>query len=257
VELSASQLSNQTDGPAGLPTPFYSDGGITIFHGDCRAILPRLPSESVDLACTDAPYGVSFRGRFDHKHAAIVGDNELSWVEPVYRELWRLMKPDTLAIFFYGWPHVEVFLSAWKRLGFRPVSHFCFVKNTPGLGCFTRNRHETAFLLAKGHPAPPATAIADTIDWRREEHTFHPNQKPLAVIAQLLAVYAPAGGLVLDPFLGSGTTLRAAKDLGLSAIGIEIELDYCQPAARRMAQGVLPFRPTKPSRTIDAVLFPE
>lgn len=61
------------------------------------------------------------------------------------------------------------------------------------------------------------------------------------MITLLLAVYAPEGGLVLDPFLGSGTTLRAAKDLGLSAIGVEIEKDYCERAARRLAQGVLPL----------------
>src|SRR5262249_36114925 len=151
-----------------MPSPFYHDGGVTIFHGDCRDILPALPTESADVTCTDAPYGVAFRGRFDRKHAPIVGDEELSWVEPVYREVFRVLKPDPLSIFFYGWPHAETFFAAWKRIGFRPVSHLCFVKNIPGLGRFTRNGHETAFLLAKGHPAPPEKAILDTIDWQRE-----------------------------------------------------------------------------------------
>ena len=62
---------------------------------------------------------------------------------------------------------------------------------------------------------------------------------------------------MLDPFLGSGTTLRAAKDLSLSAVGIEIEQDYCERAARRMAQGVLPFWPVKKTGEIEAELFPE
>jgi site-specific DNA-methyltransferase (adenine-specific) len=240
-----------------LPAPFYRDAGIVIYHGDCRDILPSLPSESVDFTCTDAPYGVAFRGRFDRKHAPIAGDEDLSWVEPVYREVFRVMKPDRLAVFFYGWPHAETFLSAWKQVGFRPVSHLCFIKNMPGLGRFTRNRHETAFLVAKGHPAPPEKAIADTIEWQREDDAFHPNQKPLAVITQLLAVYAPEGGLVLDPFLGSGTTLRAAKDLGHSAIGVEIQKDYCERAARRLAQGVLPLWELKTSRPITSDLFGE
>jgi site-specific DNA-methyltransferase (adenine-specific) len=209
----------------------------------------------VDFTCTDAPYGVAYRGRFDRKRAPIAGDEDLSWVEPVYREVFRVMRPDTLAVFFYGWPHAETFLAAWKRVGFRPVSHLCFIKNMPGLGRFTRNKHETAFLVAKGHPAPPQKAIADTIEWQREDDAFHPNQKPLAVITQLLAVYAPEDGLVLDPFLGSGTTLRAAKDLGLSAIGVEIEKDYCERAARRLTQGVLPLWPLKAAKTVEADLF--
>jgi adenine-specific DNA-methyltransferase len=237
------------------PCPYYRDGDITIYHGDCRDVLPGLPGESVDLVCTDPPYGCSFRGRFDRKHEPIAGDDELSWVEPVFRQVVRLMRPDSLCVSFYGWPHAEVFLAAWKAVGLRPVSHLCFVKNVIGLGRFTRSRHETAFLLAKGHPEPPAKAIADTIDWRREEDAFHPNQKPVAAVAQLLLTYAPRGGLVLDPFLGSGTTLRAAKDLGLAAIGIEVEGHYCERAARRMAQGVLAFEPASTARSVERDLF--
>jgi DNA modification methylase len=69
--------------------------------------------------------------------------------------------------------------------------------------------------------------------------TVHPNQKPVAALRPILNTYVPAGGTVLDPFMGSGSTLRAAKDLGLKAIGIEIEECYCRVAANRMAQEVL------------------
>lgn len=240
-----------------VPAAFYSEAGITIYHGDRRGVLPSLPAESVDFTCTDAPYGVSFRGRWDRKHEPIAGDGDLAWIEPVFREVWRLMKADTLGVFFYGWPHSDTFLAAWKAVGFRPVSHLCFVKRVPGLGRFTRNRHATAFLLAKGHPSPPTKAISDTLDWQRDEDALHPNQKPLGAIMQLLGTYAPEGGLVLDPFMGSGTTLRAAKDLGLSAVGIEIEEDWCERAARRMAQAVLPFRRGGTAGGIEGELFAE
>ena len=72
-----------------------------------------------------------------------------------------------------------------------------------------------------------------------EEEHFHPNQKPVAALSRILAAYAPDRGTVLDPFMGSGSTLRAAKDLGLSAVGIEIEEDYCRVAKARLAQEVL------------------
>ncbi len=153
--LGASDSASREE-PPGLPTPVYSEAGITIYHGDCRVILPSFPSESVDVCCTDAPYGVGFRGRFDRKHAPIVGDEELSWVEPVYREVFRVLKQDTLSVFFYGWPHAETFLSAWKRLGFRPVSHLCFVKNYPGLGRFTRNQARNSLPACQGPPSASA-----------------------------------------------------------------------------------------------------
>lgn len=259
MEPGSSQLREcpSTESRTVVPRAFYREAGITIYHGDCRDVLPFLRAESVDFTCTDAPYGVSFRGRWDCKHDPITGDGDLSWIEPVFREVWRLMKPDTLGVFFYGWPHAETFLGAWKAVGFRPVSHLCFVKNRPGLGRYTRNRHETAFLLAKGRPSPPAKAIADTIDWQREENTFHPNQKPVAAIAHVLVAYMPEGGLVLDPFMGSGTTLRAAKDLGLAATGIEVEEHYCERAAQRMKQGVLPFRFEAGGDLAEGRLFPE
>lgn len=67
----------------------------------------------------------------------------------------------------------------------------------------------------------------------------HPTQKPLALLSRIVRSMVPVDGSVLDPFMGSGTTLRAAKDLGRRAIGIEIEERYCEIAANRLAQGVL------------------
>ncbi len=104
--------------------------------------------------------------------------------------------------------------------------------------------HETAYLLAKGRPPAPACGISDVIEWEREQGAVHPNQKPVAALYPLIAAYAPPGGVVLDPFLGSGSTLRAAKDYGLRAIGIEVEERYCRYAAERLRQRILFPRPT-------------
>ena len=239
----------------GLPTAFYAEDGISIHHADCGDVLPLLPSDSVGLCCTDPPYGVGYRRRFDNKHDPIIGDEELSWLEPIFSEVYRVLRPDSLGVCFYGWPHAETFVRAWKRVGFRLVSHLCFVKNVPGLGHFTRSGHESAFLLAKGRPAPPTGTIVDTIVWQREHESFHPNQKPLAAITRIVDAFAPDQGLVLDPFLGSGTTLRAAKDLGLRGIGIEIDERYCIKASRRMAQGVLPFCRARATEVNEPALF--
>jgi DNA modification methylase len=158
---------------------------------------------------------------------------------PAFAEIYRVMKDGTFCVSFYGWPHADLFVGLWKQLGFRLISHLAFVKKVWGLGRFTRGQHETAYLLAKGHPRIPEDPISDTIEWEREPEALHPNQKPVAALSPLIAVFAPLQGTVLDPFMGSGSTLRAARDFGLSAIGIEIEHKYCRYAAERMAQGIL------------------
>lgn len=219
--------------------PYYHRDGITIHHGDCLDVLPTLPSESVDFVLTDPPYLVGYQGRWDSDLKVIVGDENPDWLRPAFLEIWRVMKADTCCVSFYGWPHVDTFLGIWKEIGFRPVSHLAFVKRQWGLGRFTRSGHETAFLLAKGHPPKPAVAISDVFDWHRDETALHPNQKPVASMAAILHAYCPPNGIVLDPFMGSGSTLRAAKNLDMRAIGIEIEEGYCKKATARMAQGIL------------------
>lgn len=219
--------------------PFYMREGITIYHADCRNVLPSLPSESIDFVLTDPPYLVNYVGRFDRKHAPIAGDGDPSWVIPVFAEIYRLLRPDSLCMSFYGWPQADVFLSAFKAVGFRAVSHLVFVKQRWGLGRFTRNRHETAFLLSKGSPAIPDENICDTVEWEQEPESWHPNQKPVKAILPLVVAYAPVDGIVLDPFMGSGSTLRAAKDAGCQAIGIELDRGYCERAEARLARGVL------------------
>ncbi len=219
--------------------PFSEQTGMLVFHGDCLGLLPLFPNGSVDFVLTDPPYLVGYKGRWDGERRMIVGDDNSTWLRPAFAEIWRVLKEDSFAVTFYGWTHSDVFAGVFKALGFRLVSHLVFVKNVWGLGRFTRSQHETAFLLAKGHPPVPKTPMSDVFEWIKEHETMHPNQKPTGPLRQILSAYAPAGGIVLDPFMGSGSTLRAAKDLGMKAVGIEIEERYCRIAASRLAQEVL------------------
>jgi site-specific DNA-methyltransferase (adenine-specific) len=219
--------------------PYFAHNGIAVYHGDCLEVMPLLPSDSIDLVVTDPPYLVGYRGRWDADNREIVGDRDTSWLPPAFSEVWRLMKRDSFCVSFYGWPHSDLFVGTWKAIGFRILSHLAFVKNVWGLGRFSRGQHETAYLLAKGSPQVPESGIPDVIEWEREQEAFHPNQKPVQALYPLFGSYAPEEGIVMDPFMGSGSTLRAAKDYGLRAIGIEIEEKYCRLAAGRLAQEVL------------------
>jgi len=205
------------------------------------------------MVLTDPPYGVGYRGRWGSDWEPISGDGDCGWLVPAFAEIWRVLKPNSLCLSFYGWPHADLFLSVWKLIGFRPVSHIVGVKNNLGLGHFTRGQHETAYLLAKGNPSPPLDALADVFSWEREAFMLHPNQKPLRTISRMLAAFTSEGAVVVDPFMGSGTTLAAARNLGRRAIGIEIEEHYCEIAVQRLAQRVFDFEPPCPHATLETL----
>lgn len=84
------------------------------------------------------------------------------------------------------------------------------------------------------------------------DYGYHPAQKPESLMRRLILAACPNGGTILDPWAGSGTTLRAAKDLGMKAIGIEMREDYCNIAARRLGQEILHFSP--PKKSLDTLL---
>lgn len=222
-------------------TPYYEHDGITLYHGDSRELLPDLPSDSIDLVLTDPPYLVSYSGRWGGEGTIIKGDSDPTWVVPVYKQLFRILKPNSLCLTFYGWPQAEIFLSSWRQAGFRTISVFVLVKRRFGLGYFTRAQHEQAYLLAKGRPPKPVTVPSDVLVWENPSSPLHPNQKPIGAISTLVSSFSSTSSLILDPFCGSGTTLVAARMWGRRAIGIEIEERFCEVAAMRLSQHVLNF----------------
>ena len=203
-----------SSGNSSAPVPYFEKEGLAIFRGDCRTVLPALASGSIDLVVTDPPYLVNYTGRWDGPREAIVGDGDASWVLPVFSELWRVMRDDSFAVTFYGWPHADVFVGAFKTVGFRLVSHLVFVKNVWGLGRFTRGQHEVAYLLAKGKPDVQTKPISDVIEWEREPNAFHPNQKPVSALVPLV------------------TRLRRRRPDGARPVHGERQHAPCRPAVR-------------------------
>jgi site-specific DNA-methyltransferase (adenine-specific) len=213
-----------------MQEPYYQDEACTIYHGDCRAILPELGQ--VDLVLTDPPYGIDvFRtGRLSSKHKANEFYGENSFEAPTFlfdygekaiiwgANNWCSHVPDFSGwLVWYKrdtpeqngkWPQSDAEL-AWTN-----ITKKVLVYHHAWSGASRKNPEENGITLP------------------------HPTQKPLDVMHWCLRI---AGDLqiVLDPFMGSGTTLRAAKDLGRQAIGIEIEERYCEVAAKRLRQEVL------------------
>ena len=213
--------------------PYFTDstGTITIYHGDAREIAPTL---AFDVVVTDSPYGVSERTDRASKgrsHAAasndfppVFGDDE-----PFDPTPW-LQRPCIL----WGGNHFADKL---------PPSPSWLVWDKREGGTSDDNADcEMAWTNLGG----PARLFAHR--WRgmikaseQGQHRLHPTQKPVALMRWCLMHANLPDGVILDPYLGSGPTLRAAKDLGRRAIGIEIEERYAEIAAKRLSQEVLRF----------------
>jgi adenine-specific DNA-methyltransferase len=146
----------------------------------------------------------------------------------------RVLKNDSFCVSFYGWPHADRFMAAYRVAGFRIVGHFVFPKRYTSASKFVRYQHESAYLLAKGWPKQPTNTIGDVITWTYSGNKLHPTQKPLSALLPLVETFSNPTGIVLDPFSGSGSSLLAAKMRGRDYIGIELDPTYHAIAAQRL-----------------------
>ncbi|MFY7940316.1 MAG: DNA methyltransferase [Burkholderiaceae bacterium] len=203
-----------------------------IILGDCIDVMRELPDACVDFVLTDPPYFCNYVDRAGRK---VANDNCGEWLDPAFGQVARLMKRNTLCVSFYGWGKVDLFFAAWKAAGLRPVGHITFPKRYTSTTKLMRYQHEGAYLLAKGNPPAPEYPIGDVIDWTYSGNRLHPTQKPVSVLMPLIESFCPVGGVVLDPFAGSGSTCAAAKVLRRRFIGIELEEGHHEVASNRLA----------------------
>jgi len=205
----------------------------TIINGDCRDVLRTIPSASVDFVLTDPPYV----GRYTSLDGRSIRNDNWNWMKPAFRELYRVLKRDTFCVCFYGWAHADKFVNAFRDAGFYIGGHLSFPKPYISGKRYLAYQHEAAYLLFKGRPGEPSWAIADVVEWKDyPKNELHPTQKPLSILMPLIKAFSPEGGTVLDPFAGSGSSLLAAKMLGRSYVGIELDAKYHAIASRRLAE---------------------
>ncbi|ABE61459.1 DNA methylase N-4/N-6 [Nitrobacter hamburgensis X14] len=204
----------------------------SIQRGDCIEVMQAIPSRSVDFILTDPPYLVRYKCRDGR---SIMNDDNAEWLEPAAHEMYRVLNRDSLCVSFYGWTQTDRFIAAWRSAGFRIVGHIVFRKRYASAKRFVSYTHESAYVLAKGRPALPEHPPADVIDFPYSGNRLHPTQKPVMALMPLITAFCPEGGLVLDPFCGSGSTLVAARQAGCDYLGIELDHRYHRIAARRLA----------------------
>jgi site-specific DNA-methyltransferase (adenine-specific) len=203
----------------------------TILHADCLKALPMLNTGSINFILTDPPYITRYKS---NDGRIVPNDDNDKWLKPAFKEMYRVLAPDSFAVSFYGWPKADKFMEAYRNAGFRIVGHLMFPKRYASSTRFVKYQHESAHLLAKGNPQQPEQPIADVIEWQYTGNTYHPTQKPLAALIPLIRAFSRPSDTILDPFSGSGSTLLAAKSLGRNYIGIELSSTYYAIAQKRL-----------------------
>jgi len=229
-------MTTATDWPPDGVDWYYSDDYAAIAHGDCREILPLLPK--VDLVLTDPPYGIDAgdqrrqlsRGKL--ALAADYGPNDWDKSPVNWGLLWELLTLGEWSICFGGNYYPMPPSACWLVWDKDNTGDFadCEMAWTSLPGAVRLKKYRWNGMLQE--------------PGQERNVRQHPTQKPVQVMKWCLDVAMKKTSpdsimTILDPFMGSGTTLRAAKDLQRRCIGIEIEEEYCEIAARRLAQEVL------------------
>ena len=262
-------------------SPYYNHDGITIYHGDCREVLSSLPPADLILTsppyAQQRDYGRKI-GDWDALMDATFCQMRVMERAQMLVNLGLIHRDGEVWEYWARWVG-SMRQAGWKRFGWyvwdqgfglpgdwqgrlapshefvfhfnrvpRKANKFVPCKRAGGNRSGTGMRKSDGSMSGLSTPgAVNAERIPDSVVRafrqmdRSGPESAHPAPYPLEFAAEFILAFSSTGEIVLDPFMGSGTTVRAAKDLGRKAIGIEIEEKYCEIAARRLSQEVLSF----------------
>ena len=207
-------------------TPYYSDDLVTIFHADCRDVLPGVDPTDVDLLLTDPPYGIGYKASKFWDGRTVEGDDQ---------------------------PFDPAEMLTYGRCVLFGANHFCHdLPQSNGWIVWDKRLQDST---GSGLKVPDAEMAWTNVTkrlriyrqlWagpmRAEESTFvHPTQKPVGLMRWILSQWTEPGDLVLDPYMGSGPVAQACHELGRRYIGVELVQDYCRVALSRLKQQTLDF----------------
>ena len=224
-------------------TPYFQDEQATIYHGDALEILPQL-SEGFDLVVADPPYTTGIASFGETSKSSGWGDimNSAHFNAHWLRECRRLLdNRQGAAWVFNSWRSLPILARASFEIEWAITSLLVWDKEWigPGGPQGLRPSYELAALFACKEFALKNRGLPDIWrhKWASVKPNGHPAEKPVSLLAKMIR--ESGSKRVLDPFMGSGSTLAAAKQEGAQVVGCEIEERWCEVAARRLQQGIL------------------
>ena len=234
-----------------------SDQAIQLMHGDCLELMRIIPSGSVDMILTDPPYcsGGNLEAQKNTKaqglRAATVAADDFHWfasdnmgsaglvwlLRSMMIEAARILRPNRSAFIFTDWRMVPHLGPGLESSGLRWRNQIIWDKGNAGLGLGFKPAYEVILEFCNGTPEYQVKDGQNVIRAKRLNgmQKVHNAQKPVNLLREIIRVSAPRGGVILDPFMGSGSTGVAAAEGGYGFIGIERDLTHFATAQRRLA----------------------
>jgi len=215
---------------------------LTLIQGDCLKVMRKIPDNSIDLVLTDPPYNVIGKTqKWDDKGQV---DKFMCFTKDWLNECYRILKENTACYVFFGQKYIKEFYKLKTKFDIKRM----LIWHHPNLAKPTRSvylwTYDPIFYLVKGTPKFDANfSQQENVDVFRypkpqsnfnKERRYHPTSKPLNLIKKLISPTTNEKDMVLDPFLGSGTTMKACLELNRNCIGVEIEPKYIQIAKKRL-----------------------
>ena len=244
--------------------PYYYEDGIAIYNGDCLEIMPRFADWRFDLVLTDPPYGITAcewdtMPDLDKLWEILkpLGKDSCAYVFTASQPFTSKLVMSNLKWFKYEWvweknygsnfavarkqpfkEHENIVVFYAKQPTYNPIMQErseagkAFVKNCK----YNKRKSEHSKMISGKANRDPLFRLPGSVKRFKKEVGLHPTQKPVALMEYLIKTYTNKSDTVFDPFMGSGTTLVAAKKLGRKAVGIEISEKYCEIAVKRLEE---------------------
>ena len=210
-----------------------------LYQGDCLEVMDKLIKQNVkvDAIITDPPYGMDYRSNYrKEKYEKISNDNDLSFLDDFFQKCDKLLKDDTHIYCFCSWHHIDKFKIAFEKY-FTLKNVIVLEKNNTSMGDLKGSyapKHEFVLFGHKGRRLRNGKRFPDVLQANRTGNKLHPTQKPISLLQIFIEQSSDENEIILDPFMGSGSTGVAALNTNRKFIGIELDEKYFNIAKNRL-----------------------
>ena len=210
---------------------------VKLFKGDCLELLKQIEDESIDMVLTDPPYGMAFQSGYRKiGYEKIKGDQNLYWLDDFVEEIFRVSKNNTAHYMFCSFHHIDIFKQAIQKR-FKVKNIITWVKNNTSMGDLKGDfapKTEFIIFFQKGRRLINGRRDSNVFEFNKTRNELHPTQKPVDMTEYMLSKFSDEGNVILDPFMGSGTTGVACVNTNRNFIGMELDEDYFKVAKERI-----------------------